>query len=99
MNWLTTGAPLTTFDNQIVTRVLRGVATLRHDPRVAFLLLLPDLPPPTIFNCPLSSDHLLYKAATIFGIFGMLRFGTFAKLTPQSIILVSASGDKFTHLV
>ena len=98
-NWLTAGAPLTTFDNQIVTRILRGVATLRPcrpDPRVAFLL--PHLQPPPIFHCPLSTDHLLYKAATIFGFFGMLRFGTFAKLTPQSIILVSANGKPYTHL-
>ena len=29
----------------------------------------------------------------------MLRFGTFAKLTPQSIILVSASGEQYTHTV
>ena len=99
-NWLTSGAPLTPFDNQTVTRVLRGVATLRPcrpDPRVAFLL--PHLQPPPIFNCPLSTDHLVYKAATIFGFFGMLRFGTFAKLTPQSITLVSASGNRYTHLV
>ena len=90
-NWLTSGAPLTPFDKQIVTRVLRGVANLRPcrpDPRVAFLL--PHLNPPLIFNCPLSIDHLLYKAATIYGFFGMLRFGTFANLTPQSITLVSA---------
>ena len=69
-NWLTSGAPLTPFDNQIVTRVLRGVATLRPcrpDPRVAFLL--PHLKPPPIFNCPLTTDQLLYKAATIYGFF------------------------------
>ena len=29
----------------------------------------------------------------------MLRFGTFAKLTPHSITLVSASGDQYSHLV
>ena len=98
--WLITGAPMTAFDSKIVARMLRGVGILRPsrpDPRVAFLL--PHLTPPPIFCCPLSTEHLLYKAVIIFGFFGMLRFGTFAKLSPQSITLVSATGEMFTHVI
>jgi len=90
------GCDLPVFDKQIITRILRGLSALRppgFDSRVA---LLPHLPLPSTFTHPRSVDHLLYKAAVVFGFFGMLRFSSFAKLTIPHIILVDRSGRETT---
>ena len=95
--WTQRGCDLPVFDKQIITRVLRGLSALRppgFDSRVAFLL--PHLPLPSIFTNPRSVDHLLYKAAVVFGFFGMLRFSSFAKLTIPRIVLVDRSGRETT---
>ena len=98
-SWLTAGAPLLPFDAKIVSRLVQGVGILRPrrpDSRMAFLL--PHLTPPPIFISPLSTDQLLYRAAVIFGFFGMLRFGSLGKLTPQAVTLVSNTGAEYTNL-
>ena len=85
------------FDKQVITRVLRGVRALRpteFDGRVAFLL--PHLKLPTIFTHPHSLDHLLFKAAVIFGFLGMFRFSSFDKVIAPRIVLVDVSGREFT---
>ena len=77
-SWEKSGANLTNFDKIILSRLLKGVATLRpaaSDKRTAFLL--PHFKLPAIFKSPYSKDQLLFRAAVIFGFFGMLRFSTF----------------------
>ena len=98
-SWLAAGAPLLPFDAKIIRRLLSGVRILRPrrpDTRMAFLL--PHLTPPPIFSLPLSTDHLLFKAAVIFGFFGMLRYGSLAKLSPQAVTLVSRAGTEYTNV-
>ena len=91
--WAHAGAPLPPYDREILARVLKGISTLRptrRDTRTAFLL--PHIKVPHSFSSPLTSDQLIFKAAVIFGFFGMFRFGTFDKLCKNSLILVCASG-------
>ena len=94
--WEKTGANLTTFDKIIISRLLKGVTALRpttKDKRTAFLL--PYFRPPGIFRHPYSKDQLIFKAAVIFGFFGMFRFSTFNKLNYRSVILISEDRDEF----
>ena len=95
--WTQQGCDLPLFDKRVITRVLRGVRALRpteFDGRVAFLL--PHLKLPTIFTHPHSLDHLLFKAAVIFGFLGMFRFSSFDKVIAPRIVLVDVSGREFT---
>ena len=57
--------------------------------------LLPHYHYPRIFLSPLSVDHLLFKAALIFGFFGMFRFSTFHKLGAPTTVLVDVAGREF----
>ena len=87
--WTRQGCDLSPFDKQVIARVLRGVRSLRpseFDGRVPFLL--PHFQFPSIFTQPRSLDHLLFKAAVIFGFFGMFRFSSFAKIRIPNIVLV-----------
>ena len=96
-SWEKSGANLTTFDKIVISRLLKGVATLRpaaNDKRTAFLL--PHFKLPTIFRHPYSKDQLIFKAAVIFGFFGMFRFSTFSKLSYKSVVLISEGRDEFT---
>ena len=79
-SWEKTGAGLTIFDKTILSKVLKGVAVLRPariDKRSAFLL--PHFKFPETFKHPYSKDQLIFRAAVIFGFFGMFRFSTFQK--------------------
>ena len=94
--WSKQGAELSAFDTAVLNRVLRGVASLRPadpDKRVAFLL--PHYTFPPAFIQPLSTDLLLFKAAVVFGFLGMLRFGSFAKISARSIVLITPQGREF----
>ena len=94
--WAAHGSELSQFDQMIIKRVFRGLRNLRPlqvDGRIAFLL--PHYKLPNLFSCPYSLDHLLFKAAVIFGFFGMFRFSTFGKLTAQCIVLIDVSGREF----
>ena len=94
--WAAHGSDLSQFDQMIIKRVFRGLRNLRPlqvNGRVAFLL--PHYKLPNLFSCPYSLDHLLFKAAVIFGFFGMFRFSTFGKLTAQCIVLIDVSGREF----
>ena len=65
-SWEKTGATLTTFDKTILSRLLKGVATLRPtttDKRTAFLL--PHFKFPESFKHPYSQDQLIFRAAAI----------------------------------
>ena len=91
--WSQAGSPLLPYDHEILARVLKGISTLRPtkpDTRTAFLL--PHIKIPPNFSTPLTSDQLIFKAAVIFGFLGMFRYGTFDKLSVNSLILVCASG-------
>ena len=95
-SWEKTGATLTTFDKTILSRLLKGVATLRPtttDKRTAFLL--PHFKFPESFKHPYSKDQLIFRAAAIFGFLGMFRFSTFGKLTCHSVVLISENRDEF----
>ena len=94
--WEKTGVNLTVFDKTILSRLLKGVATLRPpttDKRTAFLL--PHFNFPDTFKHPYSRDQLIFKAAVIFGFLGMFRFSTFGKLSCHSVVLISAGRDEF----
>ena len=94
--WAAAGSELSPFDQMVIKRVFRGLRALRPkqvDGRVAFLL--PHYNLPKLFTCPFSLDHLLFKAAVIFGFFGMFRFSTFGKLTAQCIVLIDVLGREF----
>ena len=94
--WEKTGVTLTVFDKTIISRLLKGVATLRPtttDKRTAFLL--PHFSFPATFKHPYSRDQLIFKAAVIFGFLGMFRFSTFGKLSCHSVVLISAGRDEF----
>ena len=96
--WAAQGSELSHFDQKIIKRVFRGVRNLRpprRDGRVAFLL--PHYRFPQLFSCPFSLDHLLFKAAVIFGFFGMFRFSTFAKLTVRCLVLIDMLGREFIY--
>ena len=89
-HWEKNGSSLTPFDKGIVSRILKGVAALRpqtSDRRTAFLL--PHFEFPKTFAHPLSKDQLIFKAAVIFGFFGMFRYSTFNKLTYKSMVQIS----------
>ena len=91
--WSQAGSPLLPYDHEILARVLKGISALRPtrpDTRTAFLL--PHIKIPPNFSTPLTSDQLIFKAAVIFGFLGMFRYGTFDKLSVNSLILVCASG-------
>ena len=76
--WMWVGCPCPPVRNDIVTP--------RH------LLVIPAPAHPQCCPYPPACDYLIYKAAIIFGFFGMLRFGTLSKLTPQSITLIFVVG-------
>ena len=73
-NWNQSGAPLLSVDHAGLARVLKGISTARPsnpDTRKAFLL--PHFHFPPFFKNPITIDQLLFKAAVIFGFFGMFR--------------------------
>ena len=93
--WEKTGANLSAFDKIVISRLLKGVTSLRPpstDNRTAFLL--PHFKTPAIFKHPYSRDQLIFKAAIIFGFFGMFRFSTFHKLNYRSVVLISDDRDE-----
>ena len=95
-HWEKNGSSLTPFDKGIISRILKGVAALRPqtpDRRTAFLL--PHFEFPKTFNHPLSKDQLIFKAAIIFGFFGMFRYSTFNKLNYKSVVLISQGREEF----
>ena len=95
--WNQSGAPLLRVDHAGLSRVLKGISTARPskpDTRKAFLL--PHFPFPPFFEKPLITDQLLFKAAVIFGFFGMFRFCTFQKLSAKTLVLVSRTGVEHT---
>ena len=88
--WEKTGANLTIFDKTVLSRLLKGVATLRPvttDKRTTFLL--PHFKLSETFKHPYSYDQLIFRAVVIFGFLGVFRFSTFGKLTFHSIVLIS----------
>ena len=94
-HWEKNGTNLTPFDKGIISRILKGVAAVRPqspDKRTAFLL--PHFKLPKIFKTPLSKDQLIFKAAVIFGFFGMFRYSTFHKLTYSSVVLISEGREE-----
>ena len=95
--WNQRGAPLLTVDHAGLSRVLKGISTARPsnpDTRKAFLL--PHFRYPPFFEKPIITDQLLFKAAVIFGFFGMFRFCTFQKLSANALVLVSKTGVEYT---
>ena len=97
VKWVQAGLPLLLYDREILARVLKEISTLRPtrpDTRAAFLL--PHLRVPPYFLSPLSIDQLLLKAAVIFVFFGMFRFGTFDKLSVNSLVLICATGAEIS---
>ena len=94
--WEKTGANLTIFDKIVISRLLKGVATLRlttTNKRTVFLL--PYFRAPAIFRHPYSRDQLIFKAVIIFGFFDVFRFRIFNKLTYRSVVLISEDRDEF----
>ena len=78
---------------KLLGRVLCGVTTLRPtnpDNRVAFLF--PHHKFPSAITRALFKDLPLFKAAVVFGFFGMFRYSSYAKLSAISIVLVTPSG-------
>ena len=95
-NWNQSGAPLLSVDHAGLARVLKGISTARPsnpDTRKAFLL--PHFHFPPFFKNPITIDQLLFKAAVIFGFFGMFRFCTFQKLSANALVLVSKLGVEY----
>ena len=95
-HWEKMGATLTTFDKYIISRILKGVVALRPttpNKRTAFLL--PHFVFPETVKSPMSKDQLIFKAAVIFGFFGMFRYSTFGKLTYHSVVLISKNREEF----
>ena len=91
--WLKMGVLQTDFDSSVFRDMKKGVKRLlpnKPDTRPAFLL--PHYHIPQIFLTPMTSSHILFKTAVIWGFFGMFRFATYQKLGVHNLIVVGKNG-------